>query len=159
MVIAAVDTSPLYATLLVVHVLIAVVALLQVAMAVREARILASLPDGAAMTDVQRSYYGTASVIFSRLLYLVPISGGLLIASSRGSVRASDVWVIIGLVLWIIAIAHLEVGVLKGEASIRANLDGSWVGVVAPAKRTAAMGRAVGVVIALAAVVMVIQPG
>jgi len=155
---AAVDTSPLYATLLVAHVLLSVVVLLQVVMAVREAGALASLSSAAAMTEVQRRYYGTASAIFSRLLYLVPISGVLLIASSRGSVRASDVWVIIGLVLWLIAVAHLEVGVLRGEATIRANLSGSWETVVAAAKRTAAMGRAVGVSMALAAVVMVVQP-
>jgi hypothetical protein len=156
---AAVDTSPLYATLLVAHVLISTVVLLQVVMAVREAGVLAGLNSAAAMTDVQRRYYATASAIFSRMLYLVPVSGGLLIATSRGSVRASETWVLIGLALWVVAIVHVEVGVLRGEASIRAGIDGPWDGVVAAAKRTAAMGRAVGAIMALAAVVMVLQPG
>lgn len=156
--LGAVDTTPRYAVALIVHVALVLVAGLQLAMAIREAGLLAGTSSAAALSETQRRYYASGSHVFARLLYLVPVSGFVLVAMSEGTVHLGEPWVLVGLAAAVVALVHLEVGVLRGEATVRRALDHDWRVATEAARRVVAMGRVAAACMVLAAVVMVLQP-
>jgi hypothetical protein len=157
-VLATTETTPLYAFLLIVHVLISLVGLVQVGVSYAELRRVEATRDGANLPASTTQYFASPAKWFSRILILVPVTGGALLAASNGKFHATALWVMLSGALWFCAFGLLEGGVFASERSVAAALREGVVDQSAARKgRIAATG--VLSLVGLAAVLMVLQPG
>jgi hypothetical protein len=157
-VLATTETTPLYAVLLIIHVLIALVGLVQVGVSYAELRRVEGTRDVANLPASTTQYFASPAKWFSRILILVPVTGGALLAASSGKFHATALWVVLSGALWFCAFGLLEGGVFASERSVAAALREGVVDQSAARKgRIAATG--VLSFVGLAAVLMVLQPG
>ena len=157
-VLATTETTPLYAVLLIIHVLIALVGLVQVGVSYAELRRVEEARDVANLPASTTQYFASPAKWFSRILILVPVTGGALLAASSGKFQATALWVMLSGALWFCAFGLLEGGVFISERSVAAALREGVVDQSAARKgRIAATG--VLSFVGLAAVLMVLQPG
>jgi hypothetical protein len=157
-VLATTETTPLYAVLLIIHVLVALVAFVQVGVSVSELRRVQSATNAAQLSETTRQYFRSPAKVFSRILFLVPVSGGALVAASHGKFHPTAFWVLIGGALWFSAFGLLEAGVFSSEREVAQSLVDDHIDHVA-AKRGERSAVVVATLIGLASVVMVLQPG
>jgi uncharacterized membrane protein len=121
----SVPTGALYSTLLLLHVLSAVVGFgTVVATGVQAAR--ARRGPSAPGADGVRRYFRPGVNWAGRALYGVPVFGFGLIAASDRVFRAGDGFVVVGLVLWLVAAVLAEVVVWPGERRIQIELTQRW---------------------------------
>jgi hypothetical protein len=135
-------TGAAYDIVLILHVLCALTGLVTTAVSAVQATWLAGLlgaaPAGGPPGPIPatlRNYYVPGPHVAGRVLYGVPVFGGLLLAMSRGSFGLADAWVEAGFALWIGAITVCELVVWPGENELGARLGpaGSQVDPPAPA--------------------------
>ncbi len=120
-----VPTGVLYTSLLLLHVLCAVVGFgTMVATGVQAARARRG-PSGPGSEGVRR-YFRPGVNWAGRALYGVPVFGFSLIAASQGAFRTGDGFVVIGLVIWLTATLVAEALVWPGERRIQVELPASW---------------------------------
>jgi hypothetical protein len=112
-------SSKAYDLVLLVHVGLAVVALVSTIAAAASARSLERAHGGGPWPVAGARYFSPGHEIVGRSLYLIPITGMILIGISRGAVSVSDAFVEIGLVLWLIVALVAERAVFAPAAVLR----------------------------------------
>jgi len=121
----AVPTGPLYSTLLVAHVLCAVVgfgAMVLTAVQAGRARRGPAAPGAATV----RRYFGPGPNVAGRFLYGVPVFGFALLAAAGGAFDADDGFVVLGLSMWLAAVLVAELVVWPAERRIQAVIAEGW---------------------------------
>jgi len=122
-----VPTGVLYTSLLMLHVLCAVVGFGTMAVTgVQAAR--ARRGPSASGSDGVRRYFRPGVNWAGRALYGVPVFGFSLIGASHGAFRAADGFVVIGLLLWLTAALVAEAVVWPAERRIQLELTEGWGG-------------------------------
>lgn len=120
-----VPTGPLFSILLVLHVLCALVGFgAMVLTAVQAVR--AGAGPSAPGAGAVRRYFRPGPNIAGRFLYGVPVFGFALLAASRHAFDAADGFVVLGVCLWVGAVALAEAVVWPGERRIQAVVTESW---------------------------------
>ena len=162
-VVRSVPTGALYTSLLLLHVLCAVVGFgTLVVTGVQAAR--ARRGPSAPGADGVRRYFRPGVNWAGRALYGVPAFGFSLIAASDGAFRAGDGFVVVGLIVWLVSTLLAEVVVWPGERRIQVEVTGRWGEVdVARAldrecRRVAAAAAGLAVLFIAATVIMVGKP-
>jgi hypothetical protein len=123
--VRAVPTGVLYSSLLIAHILCAVVGFgTVVATGVQAAR--ARRGPSASGAEGVRRYFRPGVNWAGRLLYGVPVFGFGLIATSGGAFRASDGFVVVGLAVWLVATLIAELAIWPGERRIQFELKERW---------------------------------
>jgi uncharacterized membrane protein len=120
-----VPTGALYSVLLVLHVVCAVTGFGTVVVTGVEAARARRGPV-APGADAVRRYFRPGVNWVARSLYGVPVFGLALIGASRGAWRASDGFVVVGLVVWLAATVLAEVVAWPGERRIQSVVSGHW---------------------------------
>jgi hypothetical protein len=155
------DPHPLYDTVVLVHVLSAILGFGSLAIT----GILAAIARGRAGANssaVQR-YFSGATNWASRTIYSVPILGFVLLAMSDNAFRLDEAWVVISLAVWIGAVGLAQLVIWPGERFIaqaaRAPATKAGPGLKAVCTRVmvAAAGEVALFVISL--VIMLAKPG
>jgi hypothetical protein len=156
-VLATTETTPLYAVILVLHVLVVLVSLVQVGVSVSELRRVEECDDVATLPAATHQYFSSPAKIFSRILVLVPLTGFALLGTSHGKFQPSALWVMLGGALWFCAFGLLEGGVFASERAVAVALREARSDQQAARKgRRSAM--LVISLVGLAALLMVLQP-
>ena len=156
-------SSKAYDLLLLVHGGVALVALVSIVASAVAARAVERTRSGEPWPPSALRFFSPGEEIAGRTIYLVPLTGIALIASSRGSVSASDAFVQIGIGIWILAAVVAEVAVFAPGSALRhllastptAPADHSWR---RPAVRLRWGVDLVALLFVVAAVIMVAQP-
>lgn len=156
--LATTETTPLYAGLLIVHVLVALIGLVQVGVSYSELKRVERIDDPLKVPASTSQYFAQRAKVFSRILLLVPVTGGALLAASKGKFQPTELWVMLSLGLWLLAFGLLEAGVfaserIVGEALAQGTVDRS------AAQRGAKAATGVLALVGIAVVLMVLQPG
>jgi|SRR5579863_1346333 len=120
-----VPTGVLYTSLLLLHVLCAVVGFGTMALTGVQAARARRGPSWPGSEGVRR-YFRPGVNWAGRVLYGVPVFGFSLIGASHGAFRAADSFVVIGLVLWLVATLMAEAVVWPGERRIQLELTARW---------------------------------
>jgi len=71
-------------------------------------------------------YFGPGVNWAARAVYLVPVFGLLLVAMSRGAFDLHDLFVDIGLAIWLASVLVAELVLWPGERRIQQILAGGW---------------------------------
>ena len=158
----AVPTGALYSTLLLLHVLCALVGFGAVGVTgIQAARVRRgpSVPGAAGV----RRYFRPGVNWMGRALYGVPVCGFCLLAASDGAFRAGDGFVVAGLVLWATAAVVAEAVVWPVERRIQQALARRWEDDGDPrldgdCRRASAAAALLGVVVVAATVLMIAKP-
>jgi len=129
---------------------------------VQALRLLGSANGGPLPATLLR-YFGPGTNWVGRTLYGVPLFGFALLAASGGAYTLGDTWVMTGLVLWGVAALCAEGLLWPAERRIQAALSGNRSAPApatyrAPARRVAAVGVVLVVLLVAATVLMVAQP-
>lgn len=139
--VRAVPTGVLYSTLLLLHVLCAVVGFgTMVVTGVQSGR--ARRGPRAPGAEGVRRYFRPGVNWAGRTLYGVPGFGFGLIAASKGAFDAGDGFVVVGLTVWLVSAVLAEVVVWPGERRIQSELTERWGPAAATAAETAATASA-----------------
>jgi uncharacterized membrane protein len=127
---AALPSGPAYTVVLLCHVAAVLVGMVtMLAGAVFALRLLAA---GARPVPASvRSYFSPGTNWAGRVLYLVPVFGLALLAMSGGAYRPSSDWVLVGIGLWVVAIAVAEAAVWPSEQRVRRALAATATGAAA----------------------------
>jgi hypothetical protein len=157
-----VPTGAMYSTLLMLHVLSAVVGFGAVGVTGIQAARVGRGPSAPGAAGVRR-YFRPGVNWTGRALYGVPVFGFCLLAASRGAFRAGDGFVVAGLFLWTTAAVVAEVVVWPAERRIQQALSRRWEDdgdprLVGDCRRTAAAAAVLGVVFVGATVLMIGKP-
>jgi len=136
-----VPTGVLYTSLLMLHVLCAIVGFGTMAMTGVQAARARRGPSPSGSEGVRR-YFRPGVNWAGRTLYGVPVFGFSLIGASHGAFRPGDGFVVIGLVLWLAATLVAEVVVWPGERRIQLGLAARWSDAGAAAAAGADAGAA-----------------
>jgi hypothetical protein len=141
--VRAVPTGVFYTSLLLLHVLCAVVGFGTMAVTGVQAARARRGPSWPGSEGVRR-YFRPGVNWAGRVLYGVPVFGFSLIGASHGAFRAADSFVVIGLVLWLVATLMAEAVVWPGERRIQLEITARWSdsGVGGAADGAAAAGAA-----------------
>jgi uncharacterized membrane protein len=120
-----VPTGALYSSLLLLHVLCAVVGFGTMVVTGAQAARARRGPSAPGAEGVRR-YFRPGVNWAGRALYGVPVFGFSLIAASDGAFRAGDGFVVVGLVLWLLSTLLAEVVVWPGERRIQVEVTDRW---------------------------------
>ena len=145
------------ATLVVVHVLSAVVGF----GAVFLTGVYAGLARRRANEAVRR-YFRSGPNWAARALYAVPVLGVVLVATSHGADRFTQLWVWVSILLWVLAAALAHAAVWPGERRIQRLLAESGAheaDLDRAGRRVERAAAAVDVVFVATLVLMVARPG
>ena len=124
-VVKAVPTGELYTTLLLLHVLCAVVGFGAVGITGLQAARARRGPSAPGADGVRR-YFRPGVNWAGRVLYGVPVFGFCLLVASKGAFRASDTFVVGGLLLWTGAAVVAEGVVWPVERRIQEAMARGW---------------------------------
>ena len=157
-----VPSGALYSTLLMLHVLCALVGFGAVGITGIQAARVRRGPSAPGAAGVRR-YFRPGVNWTGRVLYGVPVFGFCLLAASRGAFRAGDGFVVAGLLLWATAAVVAEVVVWPVERRIQQALSRRWEDQGDPrldrdCRRAAAGAALLGVVFVSATVLMIGKP-
>ncbi|MEI6701565.1 MAG: hypothetical protein WCL38_07415 [Actinomycetota bacterium] len=155
---ASETTTPLYASLLVVHVIVALIGLVQLIVAAKENGSVGRVRRFEDLSETTIRYFARPSPIFGRVLILVPITGAGLLGASNGRIAFSDAWVLLGAICWFGAFAGLEAGVFAHERQVAEGLAGQQINHTA-ATAAARASQLVAAIVVVAALIMIVQPG
>jgi hypothetical protein len=155
--------STVYDLMLLVHIGVALIALISMIAAGVAARSLRRTPAGHAWSQGGARYFSPGPDVVGRTLYLIPLSGAALIGLSHHAITFHDAFVIVGLVLWALVALTAELAVFRPGDRLRALVES---GDRAPSEElwrrdAAAIALGVDVVVVLvlaASVVMIAQP-
>jgi hypothetical protein len=146
-----------HATLVVLHVLTAVVGFGAVFLTGVYAAVARRRADGPV-----RRYFRPGPNLAARAIYAVPVLGVVLVTTSHGADRFAQLWVWVSVLLWVAAAALAHAVVWPGEARIQRlmagpaargpELDGAC-------RRVARAAAAVDLVFVATIVLMVARPG
>lgn len=153
----AVDTptGAAYDLVLLAHVIVAAISALVVAVAVGQARALQRQGEP---TEELRRYYSGKVNWAGRIVHLLPVTGVALVAMSRGAYAFGQLWVVLGLVVWLAISAVLEAMAWPAEREVAGQLDDEEAR-AALARRALTGLWLAGLGLVATAVVMVAQPG
>jgi hypothetical protein len=149
-----------YSLLLLAHVAAAVVGFGAICLTGLQGFRLRKGPAGPNAEGVRR-YFRPGVNWPGRAIYLVPVLGFALLATSKGAFEVSDTFVVIGLVLWSAAAVVAELVVWPCERRIQRVLAEGWdpsTGLEHESRRLVVACSAVTVTFVAAVVVMVGQP-
>ena len=159
----AAPTGPLYTTLLLLHVLCAVIGFGATAVTGAQAARVRRGPTAPGADGVRR-YFRPGVNWAGRTLYGVPVFGFALVADSDHAFAAGDRFVVVGLLVWLAAALAAEVVVWPDERRIQEAVSERW-GDPATAedldrrcRRVARTGVVLPVLFVAAVVVMVGKP-
>ncbi len=155
--------STVYDLMLLVHIGVALIALISMVAASVAARSLRKTPAGQPWPQAGARYFSPGPDVVGRLLYLIPLSGVALIGLSHRAITFHDAFVIVGLVLWALVAATAELAVFRSGDRLR-TLVGSTAD--APSddlwrRDATAIAHGVDLIVLLvvaASVVMIAQP-
>ena len=159
----SVPTGALYSTLVVAHVLCAVVGFGAVVLTGVQAARARGGPSAPGAEGVRR-YFRPGTNWAGRLVYGVPAFGFASIAASGGVWSPRDDFVVVGLVLWSVAALLAELVAWPGERRIQSLVTVSWDGprqgseLDRLCRRVRAAAVAVAGLFVVAVVVMVARP-
>ncbi|HLM96857.1 MAG TPA: hypothetical protein VK283_11120 [Acidimicrobiales bacterium] len=136
-----VPTGVLYTSLLMLHVLCAVVGFGTMVVTGVQAARARRAPSASGFEGVRR-YFRPGVNWAGRTLYGVPVFGFSLIGASHGAFRAGDGFVVSGLVLWLAATLVAEAVVWPGERRIQLGLAARWGDATAAGADAGAAGAA-----------------
>ncbi len=154
-------TGPAFTVVLVGHVAAVLITLVAAAAgAVAAARVLAAKGE---LARSVRSYFSPGVNWVGRVLYLVPLFGGALLAMSGGAYRFGATWVEWGIGLWAAATALAEGVLWPAERRVQRGIASSGGAGVPPGVRRACRTMVVATVgvmglVVAAMVVMVAKP-
>ena len=120
-----VPTGALYSTLVVTHVLSAVVGFGAVVLTGVQAKRAQRGPSVAGADGVRR-YFRPGPNWAGRVVYAVPVLGFASIAASHGAWSADDAFVLFGLALWLVAALLAELVVWPAERRIQLLVSSGW---------------------------------
>ncbi len=149
--VRSVPTGVLYTSLLMLHILCAVVGFGTVVVTGIQAARARQGPGAPGAAGVRR-YFRPGVNWAGRALYGVPVFGFSLIEASDGLFRATDGFVVVGLALWLVATLMAEAVVWPGERRIQVGLTERW----GNADTARALDRDCRLVVASAAVLAVL---
>ena len=158
----AVPTGAMYSTLLVLHVLCAVIGFGTLGITGVQARRARRGPSAPGAAGVRR-YFRPGVNWSGRALYGVPVFGFCLVAASRGAFSADDGFVVVGLLLWAGAAVAAEAVVWPAERRIQGALASAWTdgpdrALERDCRLVVAGAAALAVVFVVATVLMVGKP-
>ena len=111
-----------YDVILILHILFALISFgAVVASAVAAARLRAT-PEGAKPTEAVANYFAPGVNWAGRTLFLVPVFGFILLPMSHGAYGIDDVWVQVGLALWLAVAVGGEIFLWPAERQVQAEL-------------------------------------
>lgn len=161
MIAAAGPTGAGFTVVLVLHVAAALVGIVTLAASELAALRLLAARRGPVPGAV-RSFFSPGQNWAGRVLYVVPVLGGVLVAMSNGRYDLGDDWVVAGIGLWVAAIGLCEAAVWPAERRVhRALVPGARADPAAAARacRALAWSAASAMAVLVAAmVVMVAKP-
>ena len=155
---ASETTTPLYASLLVVHIIVVLIGLVQLIVAAKENESLRRAAKVEDLNETTLRYFARPSPIFGRVLLLVPITGAGLLGVSNGRTSFTDAWVLLGALCWVAAFAGLEAGIFANERRVAQGLAEQRIDQPAAAAAARA-SHLVAAVVVVAALIMIFQPG
>ncbi len=149
--------SAAYDIVLLAHVLAALVSLVVVAVAGGSA---VALGRSGPSTEALRRYYRPGINWAGRILFLVPVLGAVLVATSQGDWSYSDQWIVVGLAVWAVAALLGEMALWPAERRLREGVErGDRAADLAKdCRRAAATSLGISVLLVAASVVMVAKP-
>jgi hypothetical protein len=118
-------SSKTYDLVLLVHVALAMVALIGLISSAAAARSLQTSQPGRAWPASAARYFAPGSDLVGRVLYLIPLSGAALLGMSQGAYSISDAFVGIGLGLWVLVALLAELAVFATSARLRRTVAAS----------------------------------
>ena len=151
-------SDPWYASLVVVHVLVAVISFGALGMSGAYANLVVRSPDPYSSATLLR-YFRPSSNLAARLIFLTPVFGGLALAFSGDSSRA---YPYIGLAIWVGATGVATASLWPSEKEIQLQLvsESRDTGVLLDAAKRCERAAMVTTVLFVGAlVVMIAQPG
>jgi hypothetical protein len=163
MLLATAPRSAVFDLLLIGHVLIAFLSVVVLVVTYATLADLGKATTGAPWPAGPARFFRPGPEIGGRLLWLLPVTGFALLASSHGDSSLRDTFVQVGIGCWLLAVLVAELRVFPALKALRGTLQASTT-VVDDEGWRAAVGRARwgidGVVLALlvGAVVMLVQP-
>jgi len=111
--------STVYDLMLLVHIGVALIALISMIAASVAARSLRRTPAGQAWPLAGARYFSPGPDVVGRTLYLIPLSGAALIGLSHRAITLHDAFVLVGLVLWALVAATAELAVFRPGDRLR----------------------------------------
>jgi hypothetical protein len=155
--------STVYDLMLLVHIGVALIALISTVASGAAARSLRKASAGAPWPQAGARYFSPGPDLVGRSLYLIPLSGAALIGLSHGAASYHDVFVMIGLTLWVLVALIAELAIFRPGDQLRLLID---AGPNAPSddawrRRVSSICLGVDAVVLLivgAAIVMIAQP-
>lgn len=152
--IAAVQTTKAFDLVLVAHVLVAIAAL--VVILVLRSSAVAVWKGGVLSPTAQQTFSGGLELA-GRVVHVVPLTGLLLLALSRGAYGFTTGFVVVGLTGWVLAAAALEGVAFPAQRTIAASLA-AGTDARPDARRLARATELAALALVATAVVMVIGP-
>jgi hypothetical protein len=113
-------------------------------------------------TEAARRYFRPGPNWAARALYVVPVLGVVLVATSHGADRFAQLWVWVSVMLWVLAAALAQAVVWPGEARIQrllAESEAHEPELDRACRRVERASAAIDVVFVATVVLMVAQPG
>ena len=154
--------SAAFDLILLIHVAAAIVSLVVVIASWAAARALLSATPGSSWPESGARYFREGPEVAGRALYLVPLSGFVLLAMSQGSFEVTDLFVLLGLGAWVIAIGAAEHLIFSSSKQLATTIaagpvpsEDSWRALI---KRVRLGSDVVAAMLLLATVLMVVQP-
>jgi len=119
--------------------------------------------DGVPVPVALVRYYRPGPALAGRVVYLVPLLGVGLLADSRGVFGVEDLWVVLGIMCWVVAVGVAEGVLWPAERQIKRRFLARAELVMTPALRrqcrSVCLSSGLVVAIALVAIVMMVwQP-
>ncbi|MCL4433913.1 MAG: hypothetical protein M1399_03970 [Actinobacteria bacterium] len=124
-------TGPVFSTILVLHILCFVVSFVSIATsgiaaARARRRFYAEGTEGAEGAEWVRKYFSPGTNWGPRYIYGMPVFGTLLIVTSNGYYSFGDVFVIVGMAMWVIAVVGIEAVLLPVEKKLQREMASHW---------------------------------
>jgi hypothetical protein len=111
--------------MLLVHCGATVVTIVSMAAAYVAAVAIGKTATGAIWPVAVTRYFVPGPDLAARAIYLIPITGGGLVGLGRGNFDAGDSFVVIGAVIWLVAVVAAETLVVAPSRELRALVSGS----------------------------------
>ena len=154
--------SPAFDLVLLAHIGTAIVSVVVMVSLWTAARSLLGVSPGSPWPQAAARFFRPGAEIAGRTLYLVPLTGVVLVSVSRGSFNFGDTFIWVGLVLWAIAAGAAEHLVFSSAAQLAQVVhagpvpaDSSWKKLVVRARLGVDL---VAGTLVLATILMVAQP-
>jgi hypothetical protein len=143
-------TSVAYDVVFLIHIIAAVATLIVLVVMRWSAQLVARGADG----TTQRARFPERRNWAARAMHLLPITGIIMVVSGDASVSIGHLWIVVGIIIYVAAAAHLEARVLPLERSIGGTIHRD--GQAAPDQGRLLM-RSIDVLLTLVAIAFVVM--